>query len=55
MLSCRFFALRTDDASLDRKCLGGEMSRGGRMQGRGIFDKDVRRKPLGVAADAYGD
>jgi hypothetical protein len=37
------------------------MSGGGRMVGRGIFDKDVRRKPLALAADAadatdaYGD
>jgi hypothetical protein len=28
------------------------MSGGGRMGGRGIFDQDVRRKPLALAADA---
>jgi len=31
------------------------MSGEGRMVGRGIFDEDVRRKPLALAADAYGD
>jgi hypothetical protein len=42
-------------ASLDRKCLGREMSGGGGMLGRGVFDKETRRKPLALAADAYGD
>jgi len=39
-------------ASLDRKCLGGEMSGGVRMLGRRIFDEETGKKPLAVAADA---
>ena len=42
--------------SLDRKCPGTEAWGAGSSPGRGIFDKETRRKPLVVAADAvYGD
>jgi hypothetical protein len=44
-------------ASLDRKCLGQKSVRESGTWLRGIFDKETRRKPLAVAADAlsYGD
>jgi hypothetical protein len=44
-------------ASLDRKCLGPKMpGQSGSPDGRDIFDKETRRKPLAFAADAvsYG-
>ena len=42
-------------ASLDRKRLGRDL-RVGKMLIRGVFDKEARRKPLALAADAvrYG-
>ena len=44
-------------ASLDRKCLGQKSVRESGTVLRGIFDKETRRKPVAVAADAlsYGD
>jgi hypothetical protein len=44
-------------ASLDRKCLGQKSVRESGTWLRGISDKETRRKPLAVAADAlsYGD
>src|SRR5437868_14148768 len=36
----------TVNASLDRKCLGGDMWAESAMPGPSVFDKDVRRKPL---------
>jgi hypothetical protein len=42
-------------ASLDRKRLGKTLGRK-TMRTRGVFDKEIRRKPLAFAADAvrYG-
>ena len=44
-------------ASLDRKRLGAQFWGWSRILIRGVFDKDVRRKPLAFAADAvtYGN
>ena len=39
-------------ASLDRKCIGQKMLRELEASIRGIFDKETRRKPLAIAADA---
>ena len=39
-------------ASLDRKCLGGDTATKTEGRIRGIFDKETRRKPLALAADA---
>jgi hypothetical protein len=41
-----------DVASLDRKCLGHKIGAKTRSPIRGIFDKETRRKPLALAADA---
>jgi len=39
-------------ASLDRKRLGARALIKGRNSCRGVFDKETRRKPLALAADA---
>ena len=41
--------------SLDREWLGTQMYESKCNSIRAILDKDVRRKPLAFAADAYGD
>jgi hypothetical protein len=40
-------------ASLDRKRLGADFCAEGGIWIRGVFDKEVRRKPLAFAADAW--
>ena len=47
--------LEMETDSLDREWLGTQMYESKCNRIRDILDKDVRRKPLALAADAYGD